>query len=138
MFTAANFTLQNIELPETRKVDRRGQARNLSGQNLVDIFAVDQGAKDAALAVLDRRAARRSALAEPVTHPPLMESDRGGCDILKPPEIAAMPPAALAEVRPELLEMVRWAKDEGAAAIADLRLTIESQFGLETWQAIAS
>lgn len=40
MFTAANFTLQNIELPEARKLDRRGQARNLSEQHLVDIFAV--------------------------------------------------------------------------------------------------
>lgn len=39
MFTAADFALQNIELPEARKVDRRGQARNLSEENLGSIFA---------------------------------------------------------------------------------------------------
>jgi integrase/recombinase XerD len=39
MFTAASFALQNIELPEARKTDRRGQARSLTEENLVDIFA---------------------------------------------------------------------------------------------------
>ena len=39
MFTAADFELGAIELPEARKVDRRGQARNLSIENLGAIFA---------------------------------------------------------------------------------------------------
>ena len=39
MFTAADFELGAIELPEARKVGRRGQARNLTPENLVDIFA---------------------------------------------------------------------------------------------------
>ncbi len=38
MFTANSFTLQSVELPEARKVDRRGQSRNLTEENLVDIF----------------------------------------------------------------------------------------------------
>jgi hypothetical protein len=48
-------------------------------------YSVDQDAKDAALAVLDRRAARRSALAEPVTPPPVYEYEPGGCDSQIPP-----------------------------------------------------
>jgi integrase/recombinase XerD len=39
VFTAASFELGAIELPEARKVDRRGQARNLSTENLGAIFA---------------------------------------------------------------------------------------------------
>lgn len=39
MFTAASFELGAIELPEARKVDRRGQARNLTTENLRAIFA---------------------------------------------------------------------------------------------------
>jgi integrase/recombinase XerD len=39
MFSAADFELTAIELPEARKVDRRGQARNLSTENLGGIFA---------------------------------------------------------------------------------------------------
>ena len=39
MFTAADFELGAIELPEARKVDRRGQARNLTPENLGAIFA---------------------------------------------------------------------------------------------------
>jgi integrase/recombinase XerD len=39
MFTAASFELGTIELPEARKVARRGQARNLSTENLGAIFA---------------------------------------------------------------------------------------------------
>ena len=39
MFTAADFELKSVELPEARKVDRRGQARNLSPENLGAIFA---------------------------------------------------------------------------------------------------
>ncbi|MBE9137458.1 site-specific integrase [Nodosilinea sp. LEGE 07088] len=39
MFTAADFELGAIELPEARKVDRRGQARNLTPENLRTIFA---------------------------------------------------------------------------------------------------
>jgi integrase/recombinase XerD len=40
MFTASNFTLDNIELPPARKINRQGQARALTLENLVDIFAV--------------------------------------------------------------------------------------------------
>jgi hypothetical protein len=40
-----------------------------------------------------------------------------------------LPPGALAE----LLEMVRWAKSQGAAAVADLKSTIAAQFGSESW-----
>jgi integrase/recombinase XerD len=39
MFTAADFELGAIELPEARKVNRRGQARNLTPENLGAIFA---------------------------------------------------------------------------------------------------
>ncbi|MEA5449440.1 site-specific integrase [Leptolyngbya sp. CCNP1308] len=39
MFTASDFELGSIELPEARKVDRRGQARNLTPENLGAIFA---------------------------------------------------------------------------------------------------
>ena len=39
MFTAADFELKSVELPEARKVDRRGQARNLTPENLRAIFA---------------------------------------------------------------------------------------------------
>ena len=39
MFTEADFELGAIELPEARKVSRRGQARNLSPENLGAIFA---------------------------------------------------------------------------------------------------
>lgn len=39
MFTAADFELGLVELPEARKVDRRGQARNLTPENLRAIFA---------------------------------------------------------------------------------------------------
>jgi integrase/recombinase XerD len=39
MFAASDFELGAIELPEARKVDRRGQARNLSTENLGAIFA---------------------------------------------------------------------------------------------------
>ena len=40
MFAASDFELGAIELPEARKVGRRGQARNLSPENLGAIFAV--------------------------------------------------------------------------------------------------
>ncbi len=39
MFAASDFELGAIELPEARKVSRRGQARNLSPENLRAIFA---------------------------------------------------------------------------------------------------
>jgi len=39
MFAASDFELGAIELPEARKVGRRGQARNLSPDNLGAIFA---------------------------------------------------------------------------------------------------
>lgn len=39
MFTAADFELTSVELPAARKVDRRGQARNLTPENLGAIFA---------------------------------------------------------------------------------------------------
>ncbi|MGB3138432.1 MAG: site-specific integrase [Nodosilinea sp.] len=39
MFTAPDFELGAIELPEARKVGRRGQARNLTPENLGAIFA---------------------------------------------------------------------------------------------------
>lgn len=39
MFAASDFELGSIELPEARKVDRRGQARNLTPENLGTIFA---------------------------------------------------------------------------------------------------
>jgi integrase/recombinase XerD len=45
MFTAESFALQNIEMPEARKADRRGQARSLTEENLVSIFAVLPGPK---------------------------------------------------------------------------------------------
>jgi integrase/recombinase XerD len=38
MFTAASFELQSVELPSALKVDRRGQARNLTVGALADIF----------------------------------------------------------------------------------------------------
>ena len=40
MFTANEFTLQSVELPEARKVDRRGQARHLTEENLAALFDV--------------------------------------------------------------------------------------------------
>ena len=39
MFAASDFELGAIELPEARKVARRGQARKLSTENLGTIFA---------------------------------------------------------------------------------------------------
>jgi integrase/recombinase XerD len=39
MFTASDFELGAIELPEARKVDRRGQAQNLSTEDVGAIFA---------------------------------------------------------------------------------------------------
>lgn len=39
MFTAADFELKSVELPEARKVSRRGQARTLTPENLRAIFA---------------------------------------------------------------------------------------------------
>jgi integrase/recombinase XerD len=39
MFTAADFELRSVELPEARKVDRRGQSRNLTPEHLGGIFA---------------------------------------------------------------------------------------------------
>jgi len=38
VFTASQFELGNVELPEARKVNRRGQARNLTPEDLGQIF----------------------------------------------------------------------------------------------------
>ena len=40
MFTANSFTLQSVGLPEARKVDRRGQARHLTEEDLAALFDV--------------------------------------------------------------------------------------------------
>ncbi|MGB3518576.1 MAG: hypothetical protein WBA43_19115 [Elainellaceae cyanobacterium] len=40
MFTADSFTLQSVEIPEARKVDRRGAARHLTEENLAQLFEV--------------------------------------------------------------------------------------------------
>lgn len=38
MFTSANFSIENIDIPAARKVKRHGQARHLTEENLAELF----------------------------------------------------------------------------------------------------